>query len=90
MILMYTIVQVMVRVDYKNLLTIRTVTKTRVHNYKIYKVHATRLSRKNNFAQKCVNDWNSLPMEVVNAPSINTFKNRLDSHWLEHHYDIPS
>ena len=25
--------------------------------------------------------WNSLPYEVVNAPAVNTFKNRLDRHW---------
>ena len=63
MILMYKIVQGMVRIDYEKLFTIRTVTRTRGHNYKIYKEHATRLSRKHDFAQKCVNDWNSLSMD---------------------------
>ena len=25
--------------------------------------------------------WNELPDSVVNAPNVNTFKNRLDRHW---------
>ena len=33
--------------------------------------------RANYFTMRVVNDWNSLP-EVVNAPSINAFKTRLD------------
>ena len=37
--------------------------------------------RKNSFAIRVVNTWNSLPDSVVSAPSINTFKNRLDKHW---------
>ena len=27
------------------------------------------------------NVWNSLPFSVVTAPSVNSFKNRLDKHW---------
>ena len=30
------------------------------------------------FSCRTVNIWNSLPSEVVNAPSLNSFKNRLD------------
>jgi len=29
-----------------------------------------------------VNIWNSLPDTVVDADKINTFKSRLDKHWL--------
>ena len=25
--------------------------------------------------------WNSLPESIVTAPSLNSFKNRLDKHW---------
>jgi len=36
------------------------------------------------YGQTCriVNIWNSLPTEVVNAPSLNSFKNRLDRFWM--------
>ena len=27
--------------------------------------------------------WNDLPEEVVTAPTLNTFKNRLDRHWSD-------
>ena len=27
--------------------------------------------------------WNSLPSEVISAPSVNSFKNRLDEFWAD-------
>jgi len=30
-----------------------------------------------------VNIWNSLPDSVVDADTLNTFKSRLDKHWLD-------
>ena len=36
--------------------------------------------RQNFFSLRIVNEWNKLPQEVVKAPLINTFKNRLDRH----------
>ena len=38
--------------------------------------------RRNSFTLRAVRDWNKLPEEVVQAPSVNTFKNRLDKFWL--------
>ena len=35
----------------------------------------------NFLSSRIVNEWNELPKEVVDAPSINAFKNRLDRHW---------
>ena len=32
------------------------------------------------FSLRIVNEWNKLPQDVVEPPSINTFKNRLDRH----------
>jgi len=36
--------------------------------------------RKNFFSQRIVTDWNKLPQHVVEAPTGNTFKNRIDRH----------
>ena len=36
---------------------------------------------KYSFCSIIVNVWNSLPHEMVEADTINTFKNRLDKHW---------
>ena len=34
------------------------------------------------FSSRVVNMWNSLPDLVVDADTVNTFKRRLDKHWL--------
>ena len=38
-------------------------------------------TRRNNFSHRTVNFWNHLPNNVINAPSLNSFKNRLDKYW---------
>ena len=37
--------------------------------------------RRNNFSHRTVNFWNNLPQSVINATSLNSFKNRLDKYW---------
>ena len=37
--------------------------------------------RSESFTERVVNSWNSLPTDVVNAPSVNSFKNRIDKFW---------
>ena len=39
--------------------------------------------RKHFFSQRVVNAWNKLPQYVVDAPSVNSFKNRLDNLWKD-------
>jgi len=53
----------------------------RGHSLKLV-VNRSRLSvRQNFFSQRVVNAWNGLPQNVIDAPSINSFKNRLDKFW---------
>ena len=62
-------------------LPISEVTQTRGHSLKL-ETNFSRLNvRKSFFSQRIVSLWNSLPEEVVTAPSINSFKARLDRHW---------
>ena len=56
-------------------------TRTRGHSKKIYKHHSKLNTRKHFFTNRVVNLWNNLPEKVVSAPSLNAFKNRLDSFW---------
>ena len=35
--------------------------------------------RKYSFSHRAISEWNRLPEEVVNANSINSFKNKLDA-----------
>ena len=52
--------------------------RTRGHRLKLVKNRSKLDIRKNFFSQRVVNDWNSLPETVVDAESINSFKNRYD------------
>ena len=52
--------------------------RTRGHRFKLTKSRSRVNIRKNFFSQRVVNTWNSLPSEVVEAESINAFKNRYD------------
>ena len=61
-------------------------TTTRGHRFKLTKPRCRTNVRKDAFSHRIVNDWNSLPEQVVEAPTIDAFKIRLDSHWKEQHY----
>ena len=64
-------------------LTLSEITHTRGNSLKL-KTNYSRLNvRKYYFSHRVVTIWNSLPEEVVTAPSINSFKARLDKHWEE-------
>ena len=55
--------------------------KTRGHSLKLYALFASKNVRHNFFTIRIVETWNSLPCDVVDAPTVNTFKNRLDKFW---------
>ncbi len=61
-------------------------TATRDHGFKIRKEKYKSDMRGNFFGNRIANLWNSLPAEVVNAPSTNAFKNRLDNHWKQYQF----
>jgi len=52
---------------------------TRGHPLKLKKKAYKRDIRKHFFSQRVVTPWNDLPEDVVTAPTLNTFKNRLDT-----------
>ena len=55
----------------------------RGNNKKLF-VQRSRLDiRKHNFSVRVAKTWNSLPDAVVEAPSLNAFKNRLDTRWRD-------
>ena len=54
---------------------------TRGHAWKLKKrEHIASQVREGWFSFRVVNHWNELPENVVDAPSIKTFKNRLDEY----------
>ncbi|KAL8614437.1 hypothetical protein ACOMHN_007773 [Nucella lapillus] len=54
---------------------------TRGNSLRIIKKHCRLDVRSGTFSQRVVNTWNDLPEFVVRAPSMNSFKGRLDAHW---------
>ena len=62
---------------------------TRGHGWKLHKPRAKSRVRRNAFSFRVVNDWNSLPAEVVSADSVNQFKARLDRFWEGFAYQSP-
>ena len=56
---------------------------TRSNGFTLAKDHCHLAARCNFFSQRVPHSWNDLPKHVVNAPSVNAFKTRLDRH-LQH------
>ena len=54
---------------------------TRSNDLKLFRHHRKGDLKKNFFSERVIKDWNELPKSVVNAPSINCFKSRLDAFW---------
>ena len=52
---------------------------TRGHALKLKKNSCKKEIRKNFFSTRVISPWNALPEQVVTAPTLNTFKNRLDN-----------
>eukprot|EP00745_Piridium_sociabile_P035972 TRINITY_DN63634_c0_g1_i2.p1 TRINITY_DN63634_c0_g1~~TRINITY_DN63634_c0_g1_i2.p1 ORF type:complete len:797 (-),score=144.14 TRINITY_DN63634_c0_g1_i2:185-2575(-) len=61
-------------------------TKTRGHSKKLKKNRVESTCQRNFFAVRVVNAWNSLPESVVSAPTLSSFKARLDRVWARHMY----
>lgn len=59
---------------------------TRGHSLKLIKPRCNTSLRQNSFTHRVINDWNQLPENTINAPSIDSFKRRLDKHWEHLHY----
>ena len=53
---------------------------TRGHSYKLFKEGCTKDVGKFKFSNRICDEWNMLREETVSAPSLNTFKAKLDHH----------
>ena len=60
--------------------------RTRGHNFKLYKPLVQTTIRKHFFSIRVINNWNKLPYEVVNAVSLDSFKSKLDNAWKDKIY----
>ena len=87
MIEVYKIVHGLYDVSCQSILKLRNQTSQRVamrqNDYQLYYKRAEKNLRKYSFPIRVVNIWNNLPNYVVKAPSLNSFKNRLDKLWSD-------
>ena len=86
MIQVYKLLHHLYNIDPSLLLTLSK-SHTRSNGLKLDKKHCNTSLRLSFFTQRVVNRWNSLPSIVVMAPSLDSFKTRLDSHWEDRKYD---
>ena len=61
--------------------------RTRGHPLKLKKPRCSTTLRMKTFPYRIIDEWNSLPEEVVMAPSLNAFKTQLDNYWRPFIYD---
>ena len=57
---------------------------TRGHSLKLSKNRCSKEVHRTSFTQRVVSSWNELPEHIVQAPTVNAFKNRFDKHWENH------
>ena len=55
----------------------------RGHNYKLEKVRTNKSAYRSFFTNRIVNVWNRLPEDIVNSPTLSTFKNKIDTHFKD-------
>ena len=81
---MYKILTGRENIDYTQFFTLApTHHNTRGHSQRLYVSRSTLRLRQKFFSQMAVSDWNGLPQSVVDASSVNSFKNRLDKYWKD-------
>ena len=86
MIQCYKIMNGLVRIEAQDLFTRIPSINTRGHGQRVLRTKAHKATRIKSFSQRTIKSWNSLPIDVINAPSINAFKSRLDEAWKEKIY----
>ncbi len=61
----------------------------RGHAYKFHQQRCCTRCRQNAFTIRAVPFWIKLPAEIVNAPSVNSFKTLLDATWQSLFPEVP-
>ena len=59
------------------------------HCFKIQKEQCRLDVRSKTFSRRIIQDWNSLPENVVVMTTTDKFKRHVDKHWWDHRFDLP-
>ncbi len=63
--------------------------RLRSHTFRIHRQRCKTRRRQHAFSVRVVPYWNKLPEEIVNAPSVETLKLRLDALWQSLFPEVP-
>ena len=84
----YKIISGIDRVDPKLFFEVSAGSTTRGHHQKLVKRHARLGIGQSVNSQRVINDWNSLPTDVITSPQLNSFKSRLDKFWQKERFNL--
>ena len=87
LIMTYKILNNLVSVDKDYFFTVNT-NPTRSNGLKLYKNRFNTAIRGHSFSQRIVNDWNTLPHEIVSAPNVLIFKTKVDVFLYDRRFDF--
>ena len=62
--------------------------RLRGHKYKVTKYYFNKVQFKHFFTNRVSNHWNNLPSHIVEAESLNVFKNKIDAHFKDKMYTV--
>ena len=79
LIMVYRIMKGVVHLDREDLIN-WDIRDTRGHGKKLKKSTCRRDIKKHSFPQRCIETWNGLDKEIVNAETIHDFKEKLDAY----------
>ena len=71
-----------------SILKLNNKSNVRGHICKLEKQRCKTSLRQKFFTQSVLERWNKVPVQVVEAPSVNVFKNRIDSLMQEYAYRV--
>ena len=60
---------------------------TRGHNLKLFKHRCSRSIRMHSFAVRIIEDWNSLPEDIIYSKTVLQFKTKLDKFWIQRRFE---
>ena len=86
MIQCFKIMKGLVRIEKEELFCMQPHYVTRGHDQNFLRQQAKRSARAISFSLRTIRNWNNLPQDVIDAPSVNVFKNRIDSAWKDRFY----
>ncbi|KAK2727689.1 hypothetical protein QYM36_008245 [Artemia franciscana] len=69
---------------FKKLFRKTAINQARGHSEKVHKPEARKHACVSFFSEQAVDTWNNLSEHAIQAPNINSFKNRIDKSWEKH------